>query len=626
MISRIKRGHIDEIKDPEIPTDFSYMGNKGRLNGIGDTWDTYALTQKTDNTAPLSSDVEKKNTAKADLEPDEFVFNFNGYSGSFMLNHEGKWIFRGNNPSEFRLKTPVQVDENVHVNLTNDVSIDEYPRAIMSFTIITNDGTEYCFGGDQSSIDFTYLIDKSFIGETFKLKAHKNVSPMGWHLTKIKYVSGKEIEFIYNKEEFIIVGNKTRNLGLSSTKHTGLVGSTTSNYNISPQSSYTIQRNSYLCEIRTPYEVIKFDKLALSGYADYPFEESDWPSSVILNIKLQTSVDMNKRKWFKLNKIQTFKNPIVNTSQKPLKEYQLDYIKSASNRLQLQAIKQIDVETPTNSITQYAFEYNTVGLLPPYFSGKIDHWGYFNNNGMLGTFSPTFTSETTYQGYRQPNETVMQYEMLKKITYPTGGFTSFTFEPHKYKSSFNNVPSQSANNAAFTLNNETTESLAGGLRVSKIVSFDGVNEIEKRFLYVKNYKNNPTSSGILANKPTYFDDFIGTIGEIQVLDHYFMNEQSLNPLNLTSGSPVTYSEVVELNKDNSYNIYKFSNFDDVANCNRTPKKTVSGRGSTIINPKRDPFIDYEHLRGRILEERKYSVSDQIVRLMKNEYETTLKDA
>ena len=113
MISRIKRGAIDEIKDPNFADDFSYFNNKQRLNGAGGaTWDDLPLTFKTDLTATTSTDPTKRAIAIADLEPDEFVFNFNGMSGSFLLNHNGKWVFRGNNPSEYQI-TDVQILEDI---------------------------------------------------------------------------------------------------------------------------------------------------------------------------------------------------------------------------------------------------------------------------------------------------------------------------------------------------------------------------------------------------------------------------------------------------------------------------------------------------------------------------------
>ena len=342
--------------------------------------------------SPASSDPEKRNTFSADLQPDEFVFNFNGVSGSFMQNHQGNWIFRGNNPSDFKISN-VQIDEHIYLSLSNDVHIDDYPRAIMGFNIITSDGTEYCFGGDQSAVDFSYALAPNLTPQNFQTEAHRNVAAMGWHLTKIKYVSGKIIEFLYEKDEFTVVGNKTRSLGSSTTKRLGVTR--TPSYSNSISASYSFMVNSYLTQINTPYEIIKFERTALTGYADYPIE----PSALVGNTLLNTGIDMDKRKWFKLTKIQTFKNPIASTTQKPLVEYQLEYANSPSQRLQLKTIKQIDVDASTSSINQYVFGYDyDFNVLPPYLSGKIDHWGYFNNSGMLNSsMLSTTTDEAIYQ-------------------------------------------------------------------------------------------------------------------------------------------------------------------------------------------------------------------------------------
>ena len=107
-----------------------------------------------------------------------------------------------------------------------------------------------------------------------------------------------------------------------------------------------------------------------------------------------------------------------------------------------------------------------------------------------------------------------------------------------------------------------------------------------------------------------------------------MNEQSLNNIHSTNGSPVTYSEVIEKNKDNSYTIYKFSNYDDPNSnySNRTVLRTKARANTTLINPKRDPVIDYEHLRGKLLEQCAYSSDNKIANKVTNEYTTTLDTA
>lgn len=77
-------------------------------------------------------------------------------------------------------------------------------------------------------------------------------------------------------------------------------------------------------QINTPYEIIKFEKTELTGYADYAIESPSAATATYIN----TGIDINIRKWFKLTKIQTFKNPIV-------KEIKLNLKYSITGQLQM---------------------------------------------------------------------------------------------------------------------------------------------------------------------------------------------------------------------------------------------------------------------------------------------------
>ena len=105
MISRIKRGELDEYKKSSDDQSFiePYMENYNLLESASTAWDGDArLDIKVGKNITGAGDEKTFNT---DLEPDEFVFNFNGFSGSFMLNSQGKWIIRGNNAAEFEVRS-----------------------------------------------------------------------------------------------------------------------------------------------------------------------------------------------------------------------------------------------------------------------------------------------------------------------------------------------------------------------------------------------------------------------------------------------------------------------------------------------------------------------------------------
>jgi RHS repeat-associated protein len=265
------------------------------------------------------------------------------------------------------------------------------------------------------------------------------------------------------------------------------------------------------------------------------------------------------------------------------------------------------------------------------------------------------TGQSNQYAKREPSASKMGAEVLKQVNYPTGGYTAFEFEPHDY---YAYIPkpadvNYTGNTAIVPINNANQEvkEIASGLRIKKITSSPdgGVTTLEKTYKYVKNYgvSGSALSSGILAGKPKYFDQYVGSYqypvtltpnpftcpscplitvpGTLTFNSYYYMTEQSLNLLNLTNGSPVTYSEVTEVNKDNSYTIYKFSNYDNSSYCDRKALKAKTLNNTTVISPSSDPIIDYGTLRGKLLEQRLHNSSNQTVHKTVNEYTTILED-
>ena len=87
----------------------------------------------------------------------------------------------------------------------------------------------------------------------------------------------------------------------------------------------------------------------------------------------------------------------------------------ASKRLVLDSITEV---VGSNAKPPYVFSYNPLAL-PNRHSNSQDYWGYYNgkNNGMYLTGEDDRRVDTTYA----------EAAMLKKITYPTGGSTKFTY-------------------------------------------------------------------------------------------------------------------------------------------------------------------------------------------------------
>lgn len=125
-------------------------------------------------------------------------------------------------------------------------------------------------------------------------------------------------------------------------------------------------------------------------------------------------------------------------------------------RLKLTGFYESDVNVTAKK--EYSFNYSST-ILPRYGSYSVDYWGFANGASNSTTLIPATTiykndvntvsfanGESYSNGYtysptetwtfgganREPSASNMDAGILNKITYPTGGYTTFDFEPHQY--------------------------------------------------------------------------------------------------------------------------------------------------------------------------------------------------
>jgi len=289
------------------------------------------------------------------------------------------------------------------------------------------------------------------------------------------------------------------------------------------------------------------------------------------------------------------------------------------SRLFLLGIK--EKEKNGNLLDLYKFDYN-IGYnnLPGYFSGQTDHYGFYNERTSFPTFdlldiSDSFKNkdvqwiDSLINENKKPDEFCSQAALLTKIVYPTGGYSNFIYEGHRYGRKFKTWPFTTEENE----NNETL--LTGGSRIKKIENYDNSGEklSEKLYHYVKDYKEGgEVSSGVLAYTPTYLDYFFNK--------YYFVNKKlyaywrydflriasnSIYPLT-SYGPHITYSEVTVEEPGNGFTTYKYRNYDNGYG-DRQPQCYGSTKMSSSQNYnhdygveefwKNDPGISMELERG-----------------------------
>ncbi|PTS96750.1 hypothetical protein DBR11_18615 [Pedobacter sp. HMWF019] len=598
--------------------------------------------------------VKQMAIANADIEPDEFSFVFPNGSGKFYLDMDGTWkvksdraikvVFNGN-----FLAVPFQpVPGSILVGLG-------YSKTYAGFTIIDTDGTQYVYGGNSNfieySIDFVNQ-DKDF----WQADA--------WYLKEIIEPSGKKVSFEYERGAFInqLTQSLSQNFGTGGSQnnfwlppcglssgsfredYTGRLNSPiylkkivglTGTVNFSRLASgeldfgkdyYTNTNGATIA--RSIYEIIalnfRYDRnVGIAGMDNpsyfykrlFPILYQDEQTSSNPNVPTsvsQTGVYSDlwaswlarRLEWSKLDKIE-----VKNNSGSIIKSFQFDYEAGVNKRLTLKSVKEGSSSGDYN--TPYTFDYNLMDDVP-YFSGKVDHWGFYN--GVLANINDRQNTPSIYYNSRASNFTYAQQGMLNKITYPLGGFTRFEYE---------------ANSASKQLSKgrDVIESFSGdvgGIRIKKITTYDAgtpASYMVKEYFYVAGFRNSKalnslTSSGVLGGQSQYL--FKNFKVKSATSDAYYEKNQfnSLSHLPGSTnslGSHIGYSEVVERLNNNGYTIHYFTNFDN----------GHMDEHETSINMAVSPYNAYSSLeeeRGKAYKEENYTAGDLPVEKTESEFQ------
>lgn len=539
--------------------------------------------------------------------PDEFTFNFNGFSGSFFYNHKGKWVVKSDQPIHFEVVDSLSsfdLLEEIQGRSGPDTVTIDLERIFYGFEITTSDGTKYTFGKTDNSIEFNAIEPGSY-------NYNENYIATTWYLTKIETPDNRITTFSYIREnKAVFKQSVTTNIFEASNL---LQSSAGQNAKMESTQKYFL---TYLDKIIFDKGEIDFSR-SLSNELKYPFIDDkldqwtiddDYPYNFASTYK-------SANHWYKLDDI-----IIKNKNGRRIKKIDFNYIENSTSRLFLDEIKELG--SSDNSFEKtHSFEYDSTSL-PVYNSQKIDHWGYYNGASFFVTTpgeinGNIYTKQQAgaYHTSRNPNANFMQAGILKKITYPTGGFTSFTYEPHEYSS----VVSKGLN-SIFDLINTTSNEEAGGLRISEIISNatdPSSPPISKKYYYVNDFKTsgaNSTSSGILNGYPDYFEEGPSYDG---VQDYWFWNSYSIEPMSLTNGSHVTYSKVIEKSSDtNGFVEYTYSNHDNSIYRDSYPY------ASSTYSSEQEKFYPVNNKsleRGKILFEKFYKSDNTLIKEIKSFY-------
>ena len=216
----------------------------------------------------------------------------------------------------------------------------------------------------------------------------------------------------------------------------------------------------------------------------------------------------------------------------------------------------------------YRFDYNT-----QHFDTITaqDRWGYYNGITTNRTRLPKMAVKVYGQADsvyikeidgadRSSNATFMQANMLTKVTYPTGGYTSYEYEPHHF------IP-MAGDTTDVRLRFDTSSGIGAGLRLRRTVTSTGnategaSPNIVKEYVYGKNGNGlanlsaQPTAESFVDQYRLCFNTtFHG--GNVVMSRATFINAYPKHTRYNSGEIPAWYDEVAEISSEGK-TVYKF---------------------------------------------------------------------
>jgi hypothetical protein len=336
-----------------------------------------------------------------DAEPDIFSFNFLGRTGRFTIDN-------GNNNER-----KIVLLDNVALKIIYN------PENTGGFLITDEQGNKYFFTETENTQMIT----------TCGSSACNNlgqVMPTSWNLARIESPKNEKIFFDYSAEDYQYITTQSqsvtlRNDPISRVSDTGTV-QCASNLSTSGCVDWTftfsqsqvvshslVVKGKRLWRIRSDNPIDGSIKLE---YDQFHPEISSYPLLTAVSYLKNTNVVLEKAT--------------------------LDY-NNISQRLFLNKVQFLDPEK------NYKFEYNNLTYFPARLSKSQDHWGYHNGksnaliypdisgpNNVLGNRIKGIANGNLVGANKEIDEIYAKKGLLKKITYPTKGYTEFEYESNTY--------------------------------------------------------------------------------------------------------------------------------------------------------------------------------------------------
>jgi RHS repeat-associated protein len=426
--------------------------------------------------------------ASYDLESDRYSYNFAGHSGIMRFDYK----------------------QNKYVPLNYEVlTIGTYgDRSAPCFRVVDSNGYEYYFEAHEH----TGLSDEA------------NPIITSWYLTRIDTAYGS-ITISYKNAPVYNLRTDTQYAEVGKFWYVEYYdnGDFEDKCDVIADISPSIQRNTYYKELLV--DEISWDEHKI---------KFNYASGRQIITGFQDEVDLTRLESIK---VYNSSNDCIRTATLYHKNWGS---KIDNTRMMLSSVQLSDEGT-------YGFTYNGTSSnpLPNYnITGtyKCDYWGYYNGNQSYVV--PKTAYENCVKNYERNYEKVlcnygggrlsnrdcdaekMQYGVLNQISYPTGGYTFFTYEPHQLSSN--------------------VEDIYGGLRIRYIQTSDADGNFTSRsFKYTGLPHTLHPSEMMTYERHVLFQKTLG----LTVETHYIVDGSPYFFSTCGMSCPLEYTQVKEIDSN-----------------------------------------------------------------------------
>ncbi|MDC8005032.1 hypothetical protein POV27_13300 [Aureisphaera galaxeae] len=348
-------------------------------------------------------------TGAYETQPDYYEFNApGGLSGKFFIDYNNDTAICVNNAT---IKITPTITGNSVLN----------HKYLQDFTITDEHGNRFEFMKPQfNESDFTMILNTASGPQEID-QYLKFVS--SWHLTKIvSAVKGDVIEFIYNDVPYIWTNpQKYGEINYIKNRISGVTAGPDEGGPRTKAKNFKIEQY-YLKEIK------------INGTKRAEFLLSS-----------QAREDLEGGKY--LDEIKLYNNlgDLVTRLETDTDYFEdINAIDENQKRLRLKGVTQYDVGsngTESSESKTHTFEYEGDGFIPDRWSYAQDYWGYYNGMNGNSHFVPRVQNDhfTLNGAIRDADLFDAKIGTLKRINYPTGGYTTFDYALHPVGKEFPSV-------------------------------------------------------------------------------------------------------------------------------------------------------------------------------------------